>query len=107
MIDQIIFEVILEAVLKEITALMPFLNWPVINPLFRFVTGKIASKIFEQLSWHVMFVFIGFDTENEQQLYEKAEKTLEQNPGAKFAQDQFRNTLRQLVHLGMPANSSR
>ncbi len=105
MTEKIIFEVILEAVINSITASLPFLKLPVLNPLFNFVMRQIGEKIFSELMKNATIVFIGYQTDQQIKAYDKAAQWLRDHPDEKTAQENFRNTLRELIHMQLPADS--
>lgn len=99
MIEELIFSVVIEAVIKETIAALPFLAWPVINPLFIWAVQKIAHLIYEELSWQVEFQWIGYETEEQKKKFEKAADFLKNDPHNKELQDSFKSTLRELIHV--------
>lgn len=68
----LVFDTILDIVIKKIIAKVPFLGWPVINPVFTFIMGQIANLIYKELSLSVKFILIDLKTSQQVVVYEKS-----------------------------------
>lgn len=106
-IRSLIFDVVLGAALKSISAAIPFLNLPVINQIFVFIVTKVAGVLYDEMSRYVKFTLIDIRTNAEKEAYEKAvaelkvvhdapQKTPEEIARAK---EKFKSTLRDLIRI--------
>lgn len=106
-IRSVIFDVVLKAAVKNITAAVPILSWPVINPIVNFVILKIATILYDQLALYVKFTLIDFKTDQEQRAYTKAVeefKTIQKAPAAtpeekNHAKENFKRALGDLIRF--------
>lgn len=76
LIKGIIFDVVLKAAISRAIAYLPFLAWPIVNPLFTFFMSKLGSLIFTELKRNVSFAIIDYRTEKERAAYEAAAERL-------------------------------
>lgn len=58
--------------MSRIIAAVPFLAWPIINPLFAMIMGKIAGIIYEELSRVVEFKMIDIQVGEQKEHYDSA-----------------------------------
>lgn len=68
----IIFEVVLKAAISRVVAAVPFLAWPIINPVFSFIVVKFVEIFYDELSKSVAFQVINFQTEEQRKAYSDA-----------------------------------
>lgn len=76
-IHSVVFDVALKAAFTRIISLVPFLGFPVISPVFIFVTTKLASILYEEIALLVQFKLIDFQTESHNNHYQEAVKQLQ------------------------------
>jgi hypothetical protein len=100
-----VFDVALKAVITRIVAAVPFLGFPVINPVFVYIITKLAGVIYEEISRVVAFSIIDHTVDQERQKYDDAVnqlkdavKTGDQNDIEK-AKAEFKERLKNLVRI--------
>lgn len=105
-IHHLIFDVALKAAIASVVASVPFLAWPVVNPVFIFVVTKLTEKVYDRLKLFVAFTIIDFETEAARTAYENAVAELKQvlqgAPDAgtiQKARDDFKRTLAGLIRF--------
>lgn len=71
-VKKLIFEVILSNVMKRLVAQFAFLGWWWVNPIVSFILGKIAARIYEELSKSVAFMLIDVQIGAQKDAYDEA-----------------------------------
>lgn len=106
LIKAAIYDLALKAAIERIVIQVPFLAWPVINPVFVFIMERIAGMLFAEMKTRVDFALIDFETERDRVAYEQAVEELRQiNLGEKpptdeeieNAREQIRNRLSDFI----------
>jgi hypothetical protein len=101
----LIFEVALRAVVARLILVVPFLGWPVINPVFVFILSKIAGLLFDEMAKVVSFGIIELQVDHQRKTYEESVDKLKLaltagDPDAiKQAKEEFKNRLGDLIRL--------
>lgn len=100
---EIIYKMVLEAVIKKIIASAPFLSTPIINPIFLFIIRKIFDRVYSEMSLHGAFIMIDLKTEAEKNRYQKAVENLknamQKQGSADEEKEKFKETLRDLIRF--------
>jgi len=106
-VKKLVFDVILKAAISKIIAAVPFLAWPVINPLFVYIVTKVATRLYEEMETHVQFTLIDLKTKAELEAYNKAVAELKAAHAAPIidqkeienAKQKFKATLGNLIRI--------
>lgn len=104
-IRDLIFEVAIKQVIARAIVAAPFLAYPIINPVFIFIVGKLFDVIYAEMSLTVSFVLIDFKYAHHKAAYDQAVNDLKLATEAQdakeieTAKDNFRATLRDLVRM--------
>lgn len=108
-IEKIVFETIVKAVIKRIVAALPILGVPVIGPIFSFIVFRLADRIWEEIKIHSAFIYIEMKTDYERDSYDNAvnelktvledERTKEDQEAINEAKEEFKKRLARLVRL--------
>lgn len=76
-IETIFFNIVSKQIAPKIISSIPFLGWPVINPVFMFILSSLAKVFYEELSRGIKMMTIDYEVEKEKQAYIDALKKLE------------------------------
>lgn len=107
LIKSIIFELVLKAAISRAIAYLPFLAFPVINPIFVYLIEKIGTMIYVELERSVAFQIIDYRTEAYRQAYDEAVEGLKNeldtpipdSGRVEAAKEVMRDRLRDLVRF--------
>lgn len=107
LIKSLIFEVVLTAAISKAITYLPFLAWPVVNPIFVYLVEKIGTMIYVELERAVAFEIIDYRTEAEKEAYDQAAERLKnelEHPipdpdRIETAKEVMRDKLRDLIRL--------
>lgn len=106
-IHNLLFDVVLKAVMARLVQAIPFLGFPIINPLVGFLLGKLVGIFYEELSRFVSFKLIDFKTEKQKNEYNESVEVLKKavesqdEESIKRAKEEMRAKLRDLVSLSV------
>lgn len=106
-IKSLILDVVLKAAIRQIIAAVPFLSWPVINPLVTYLITKVATVLYDHMALYISFQLIDFKTDQEQKAYTKAVEELKAAHAApnatekqlNDAKEKFRRNLGDLIRF--------
>jgi hypothetical protein len=106
-IKNILIEVALKVAIAQIIIAVPFLGFPIINPVFIFIAEKLVLRVFAELARVVNFEIIDIRIESERKNYEEAVSKLRTvlttpevpNDQIEKAKEEFRNRLHDLIHF--------
>ena len=107
LIKSLIFDLVLKQVISRAIAYLPFLAWPIVNPIFVYLIQKLGTMIYLELERAVAFEIINHRTEIERAAYEQSVERLKselQNPiqdpdRVEAAKEVMRDRLRDLVRF--------
>jgi hypothetical protein len=107
LIKSLIFDLVLKQVISRAIANLPFLAWPIVNPIFVYLIQKLGTMIYLELERAVAFEIINHRTEIERAAYEQSVERLKselQNPiqdpdRVEAAKQVMRDRLRDLVRF--------
>lgn len=68
----ILKDIVIPLVIKQIVKAVPFFGLPIINPIFVFIAGLIADKMFDEMSLFLDFQRIAFRNSEFQREFDRA-----------------------------------
>ncbi len=104
-VERLIYEVAVKAATSSLVQTLPFLSLPLVNPLFVGGMEAIAAAIYAELSRIVEFNVTEFETQEQQNQFEKAVTdlhkalSLRDKDAVQKATADFKATLRNLVRF--------
>lgn len=106
-VHDVLFGVVLKAVVDKIIVAVPFLAWPVINPVFMFILTQFVTLFYNEMEKVVNFSIIDIQIGIQKQEYDNAVNQIQgvlAKPQAtpeeiEKAKNDFKNSLSTIVHM--------
>lgn len=106
-IKEVLFETVVKGAIESAITRIPFLAFPVINPVFAFVFKLGATLIYDELAKRGYAIFVDIKTDYDRKKYDEAvgelketiEKDINDAEKLKKAKDDFKSRLGNLVRF--------
>lgn len=104
-LKKLILDTVIKAVIAKAVAAVPFLGWPLINPVLGLIVGKIFELAYDELYTGLQFIIIDNDAKLRAQLYHETAEELRRvidekgmdNEEARKLSEEFDRRLRDLI----------